>query len=299
MRSSDARDADRGDHEMNTITLHAQITGLARTTANPETNTAAADAALWRSAALLLRERTYTSESRDVRVRIDWKPLVDRDEDDDSIALEMQLSDGREQPDVRDASSFVDLFFHDVFLILNLAVPGSFGGVIATLAEGEYRGSEVSLSARAFEYAWATSTRNGWPRIEPLPLADVIVWYDALRLGTSQVATEDVAKALFVLLHLARREEDETMSVLRLGQALEALLGESARSPKLTQFFALRDSIAHGSGPVLHPMADDALDATADDASFELVEASDFAGSVLVSAIQERVERRRDAGVPF
>jgi hypothetical protein len=288
MRSSDARDADRGDHDMNTTTLHAQITGLGRTTANPETNTAAADAALWRSAALLLRERTYVTPAGDVRIRIDWTPIIDRDEEDDSVPLEVQYVDERDSPDVRDAASFVDLFFHDVFLLLNIAVPGSFGGVIATLAQGEYRGSEVALSARMFEYAWATSTRRGSPVIEPLPLAEVIVWYDALQLGTSQVATTNVAKALFVLLHLARNEEDETTAVLRLGQALEALGSRDA----LAQFFTLRDAIAHGTGPVLHPMADDALDESVDDASFELVEASDFAASVVVSEIQARVRRR-------
>jgi hypothetical protein len=289
MPSSDARNAERGDHDMNTTTLHAQITGLARTTANPETDTTAADAALWRSAARLLRERTYGTAEGDVRVRIDWTPLVDRDEpglDDDSIPLEMQFVDERGKPDLRDASSFVDLFFHDVFLMLNLAVPGSFGGVVATLAEGDYRGSEITLNAHVFEYAWATSARRGSPKIEPLPLAEVIVWYDALQLGTQQVATTNVTKALFVLLHLARKEEDEAIAVLRLGQALEAL-GVSATS----QFATLRDSIVHGTGPVLHPMADSALDATADDASFELVDASDLAASVLVSALQKHVRK--------
>lgn len=278
---------------MNTTTLHAQITGLARTTANPEIDTAAADAALWRSASRLLRERTYATAEGDVRVRIDWTPLIERDEpglDDDSIPLEMQFVDEREEPDLRDASSFVDLFFHDVFLLLNLAVPGSFGGVVATLAEGEHRGSELTLNAHVFEYAWATATRNGRAKIEALPLADVIVWFDALQLGTQQVATTGVAKALFLLLHLARRDEDESIAVVRLGQALEAL-GESA-TPQLV---TLRDAIVHGSGPVLHPMADSGLDESADDASFELVEASDLAASLLVSALQSQVERRRSS----
>ncbi|HEX6641338.1 MAG TPA: hypothetical protein VF215_09510, partial [Thermoanaerobaculia bacterium] len=140
----------------------------------------------------------------------------------------------------------------------------------------------------------ATATRNGRPKIEVLPLADVIVWYDALQLGTQQVATTAVAKALFVLLHLARRDEDESIAVVRLGQALEAL-GESA-TPQLV---TLRDAIVHGSGPVLHPMADSGLDESADDASFELVEASDLAASLLVSALQAQVERPRPAGVPL
>lgn len=267
---------------MNT-TLHVQITGLGRTTANLETLTSAADAALWPSASEVLRERAYVTPTGAVRVSVDWNPLADRGEDDDLVALDVNVADGRPNPDPRDAVTFVELFFHDVFLLLNLAVPGSFGGAIVILADGEHRASEIALSARLFEYAWATATRNGGPSIEPLPLADVVRWYDALQMGTQQLATTDVTKALFLLLHLARAEENESASVLLLGQALEALSKDAPR------FFEIRDAIVHGTAPVLHPMADGALDDRVDDASIELVNAADLAASIVVSAIQERV----------
>ncbi len=272
-------------------TLHVQITGLGRTTANLETLTTAADTALWRSAAEVLRERAYVTATGAVRVSVDWNPFIDRDDDDALVALDVRVADERGKADPRDVVSFVELFFHDVFLLLNLAVPGSFGGVIVILADGEHRASEVALSARLFEYAWATATRNGEPSIEPLPLAEVVRWYDALQMGTQQLATTDVTKALFILLHLARAEENESTSVLRLGQALDAL---SEAPPR---FFELRDAIVHGTAPVLHPMADDALDDRVDDASIELVNAADLASSVIVSAIQKRV-RLATSGAP-
>lgn len=278
---------------MNT-TLHVQITGLGRTTANLESLTTAADEALWRSAAEVLRERVYASAAGAVRVSIDWRPLLER-EDEALVALEVQVADEREKGDPRDVVSFVELFFHDAFLLLNLAVPGSFGGVIVTLADGWHHASEVALSARLFEYAWATASRNGRPSIEPLPLADVVRWYDALETGTQQLATASVNKALFVLLHLAQAEENESMSILRLGQALEALFGGvSSQAPNeaLPRFFELRDAIVHGTAPVLHPMADDALDDRIDDASIELVNAADLASSVIVGAIQDRIRNR-------
>lgn len=292
---------------MSTTTLHIQITGLGRTTANLETLTNAADAALWRSAAVGLRERAYATATGAVRVNVDWRPLFERDDDDDLVALDVQVVDEREKADPRDAVSFVELYFHDTFLLFNLAVPGSFGGVVMTLSGREHRASEVSLNARLFEYAWATAKRNGWPSIEPLPLADVVSWYDALQIGTQQLATVGETKALFVLLHLARAEENESISILRLGQALEALfegpsslcsriatlLGDWTKLDNaLTRFFELRDAIVHGTAPVLHPMADDALDDRIDDASIELVNAADLAASIVVSAMQERIRRR-------
>src|SRR5688572_27256368 len=188
---------------MNANTLHVQLTGLVRTTANLESVTTAADIAVWRSAAEVLRERTYANEHGTVRVQVDWDPLVMRDHaDDESVQFEVQVIGAGE----RDAASYAALFFHDAFLMLNLAVPGSFGGTIAILSGG----SEIALSARMFEYAWAASSRNGSPSIDVLQLRDVVAWYDGLQLGTQQVATDGVAKALFLMLHLARREEDES-----------------------------------------------------------------------------------------
>jgi hypothetical protein len=276
---------------MNTHTLHVQLTGLARTTANLESITNAADVAVWRSAAEVLRERAYATEDGAVRVQVDWDPLVMRDHADEGpVQFEVQVTDERAKADARDAESFAALFFHDAFLMLNLAVPGSFGGVLTILSGG----SEIALSARLFEYAWAAASRNdsagsrnGSPHIEPLPLPDVRAWYDALALGAQQLATDGVAKALFILLHLARRDEDESTSVVRLGQALEAL--EVGVAP---HFFELRDAIVHGVAPVLHPLADDALDARVDDESLELVNASDFAASVVVGTLQARIRGR-------
>jgi hypothetical protein len=277
--------------KMNT-TLHVQITGLGRTTANHETLTTGADETLWRSAAEVLRERAYATATGVVRISADWSPLTEREDEAlvaSVVALEVQVADERENGDPRDVVSFVELFFHDVFLLLNLAVPGSFGGVIVTLADGWHQASEVALSARLFEYAWATATRNGRPSIEPLPLADVVRWYDGLETGTRQLATASATKALFILLHLARGEENESMAILRLGQALEALqVGNEA----LPRFFELRDAIVHGTAPVLHPMADDALDDGIDDATIELVNAADLASSMVVSEIQALVSHR-------
>lgn len=265
---------------MKTNTLHVQLTGHARTTANLESVTTATDIAVWRSAAEVLHERTYATDGGAVLVQVDWDPLVMRDHADESpVQFEAQVRGAED----RDAASFVALFFHDAFLTLNLAVPGSFGGTITILSAG----SEIALNARVFEYAWATSSRNGGPPIDVLPLIDVVQWYDGLQLGTQQVATDGVAKALFLLLQLARQEEDESASVVRLGQALEAL--DTGAAP---HFFELRDAIVHGVAPVLHPLADDALDDRVDDESLALVNASDLAASIVVSALQRLVRDR-------
>jgi hypothetical protein len=286
--------------------LDVRIAGMGRTTTDLEEITTEADRVVWRSAATVLHERSYRSGGGTVRVMIDWTPLTERGTDD-SVRLALEVIDEREGLALGDLPAFVELFFHEAFLLLNLAVPGSFGGVIAA-SGGACRINVMTLDARIFEYAWVSTVRTGWPRVELLPLAEVIAWYDALELGTQQLATSDLAKVLFHLLHLARGEAGTPMSLLRLGHALEALFDERqaalpsriesllGRWPNLyvalLQFFDARQAIADGSAPVVHPMHDDALDPRLDDPSLEGIDHADLVAGIVVSGLQGRIRGR-------
>ena len=215
----------------------------------------------------IVRERVYGA----VRVTAEWPAQLATPEI--RVALEVSGDVGR-----RDAPAYIELFFHDVFLLLNLAAPGSFGGTIS-ITGGELRVRELTFSPRMFDYA------SGLAR---LPLDQVTRWYDALRLGTQQVATTGEAKALFQLLHLARGEENEQESVVRLASAAEALDG--AKVPRL---FALREQIASGRTPVFHPMHDEALDERVLDATREWIEITDAAATAVVTVLQERIRSSR------
>lgn len=208
----------------------------------------------------VVRERVYGAAS----VTADWSP--------ERVALSV-----RGDVDRRNAPAFVELFFHDAFLLLNLAAPGSFSGTILTTG-GELRVHELKFGRRVFAPA----------KRDRLPLANVTAWYDGLRIGTQQVATTAEAVALFQLLHLARNEEDEEESILRLARAAEALLG---RPESLRRLFELRDDIAFGRVPVFHPMHDDALDPRVEDATREWIDVADAATAAVIGALQERIRR--------
>lgn len=177
--------------------------------------------------------------------------------------------------DRRDAPAYVELFFHDVFLLLNLSTPGSFGGTIS-IAGGELRVRELTFSPRVFDYATG---------LERLPLERVVRWYDSLSIGTQQVAGGDEAAALFQLLHLARQEEDEEQTILRLAHAAEALGVQQAPA----RLFDLRQLIAQRRAPVLHPMHDDSLDPRVEDSLREWLEVADAAGSMVIAELQKRI----------
>lgn len=219
-----------------------------------------------------LGERVYATEAGTVRVRAEWSAPTNGTP---VIRVPLHVVDERANGDARDVPAFVELFFHDAFLLFNLAAPGSFGGTIS-VSGGAYRVHELTFDARLFEYAAAS--------LAALPLSDVAAWYDSLQNGTSQLATTAVTKALFQLLHLARGAEDDDMAVIRLAQSAEAL------QVPVEGVAALRETILRGIAPVLHPMADDALDATLDDPSFDRSAAIDDAARQVIGTLQSLVE---------
>lgn len=309
--------------------LTLQIKPYERSSENRKFDCDEADVHLLWEAAGLLGERAYACDNGSVRVRLDWSPLIvwrrrdaERNENIDlddeatwdaaseelpSVDATVRFIDDREQGHELDAHSYIELFLHESFLMLNVAVPGSFGGRMRWSEDG-FRSRDVFLDARVFETAWATAATHDWPRIEPLSLSQVMAWYDALGIGTQQVATTSTARALFHLLYLARGEEEDATSMVRLALALEAmfdarasflapriesLLGRTASLPEqLRRFVDDRDAIVLGTAPVAHPMYDDSLDPRADDASFDFTETVDFASRVIVGALQQQVRSK-------
>lgn len=212
----------------------------------------------------VVRERAYG----EVRVIAKWPHELAQPEV--RVALEVM---GELEP--RDAPAYVELFFHDIYLLLNLASPGSFGGTIS-ISGGELQVRELSFDPRAFVYAAPLGT---------LPLGDVIRWYDRLEFGTQQLATGGVTIALVQLLHLAREPEREEESIQRLAVAAEQL---SLAAPQ--RLLELRDEIARGRAPVIHPMHDDALDTRVEDVTAEWIDVAEAAAHLVIGALQQKVK---------
>lgn len=103
-----------------------------------------------------------------------------------------------------------------------------------------------------------------------------------------QIAEDGVATALFQLLHLARAPEREEDSILRLAIAVEALGRRSAAPPRL---FELREEIAFGRTPALHPMHDDVLDPRVEDVTREWIDVADAAMQLVIETLRELCSR--------
>src|SRR5437764_11754984 len=128
---------------MNEVLLDAEIGGIGRAV---ELGAAAeeADRQVWRGAAEVLGERAYAG----ALVRAEWGSLQQAD----TVRLALRIV-------ADDPLWYAELYLHDVFLMFNLAAPGSLGGTVSIGS------SSFALDQRVFEYAWAT----GGARIEFIP----------------------------------------------------------------------------------------------------------------------------------
>jgi hypothetical protein len=208
--------------------------------------TRAADTAeFFRGAAAVLCDRAYG----DILVQADWTPLAS---DEDVVRMEVTVI-GQLAP--RDVPAYVELFFHDAFLLFNIALPGSFGGAI-TVTGGELCVNDLSFDAAPFAC--------GAPSV---PLAEVVAWYHS---GTNQIASSPMQTVLFHLLHIGRGNHDEWMQRVRLNECLKAL--------------GVDESI--DETPVLHPMHDESLDERIDDAATDVI---DRAMVRVLRAVQDAV----------
>ena len=242
---------------MSEVLVDAEISGIGRAV---ELGAAAeeADRLVWQSAGEVLGERAYGA----ARVRADWAVMREAD----TVRLPLRVVGD-------DPMWYAELFVHDVFLMFNLAAPGSFGGTISLAGGGDF-----VLDQRPFEYAW--SAARGAARIEFIPLPRVAAWYDALRIDPARAADTPVARALFHLLHLARSAEDEVLSIVRLAQAAEALHAGDQ------MLFALRDAVVRSDAPVSHPAVDD------DERSLQRIDVIDAALAAVVAALQKSIRSR-------
>jgi len=240
---------------MGDVTLDAEIGGIGRAVELGAT-AAEADRQVWRGAAEVLGERAW----RGARVRADWAAVRQGEE---TIRLPLRVV-------ADDPLWYAELFLHDVYLLFNLAAPGSFGGTVSITG-----GEEFALDQRPFEYAWANSGAG----IEFIPLLRVAAWYDALRIDPTRAADTPVGRALFHLLHLARNANDEVLAIVRLAQAAEALrAGE-------TMLFELRNAVVRADAPVSHPIVDN------DERTLQRIDIADDAMAAVVAALQKSIKR--------
>jgi hypothetical protein len=299
-----------------------------------ETEAAAIEA--WEAAVLLLESRKLRADGAVYHLTMNWRPLLGLHRRHYAAMsyihkhgfkdLDRRIRNARfprrsakipitaRSAGGRNLSGAVESALHDVFLIMNIAVPGCCNFYKAELVHPERKG-DLSLSNTNFELCTLPSKSFKRPKAKFLPLRNVISWYDVIRVGATQVPNSPSERALFALLHLAKLDGD-LLSVVWIFYALESLLqtrvGENFGSivkrltlllelgsneiailrKQMRVLYDMRSSVIHGGFEVIHPMNNDGLDKRAERVFGHVLDAIEYGHAIVVAAIQKMVERQ-------
>jgi Apea-like HEPN len=212
-------------------------------------------------------------------------------------------------------------FLIDLFLIANLASPGSFNLYRSYIrdtskdpAKDPLAQTDLDLSEHVFETAWHEARAFEWLKVGFIPFDTVAAWCEKLELNGKSAATTDVERTLFSLLHLGRASFMDPSAVLWLASALESLFDTPSGSSfsflchriallldlskeelaelrrRMRQFYDIRNAFVHGGARILHPLADD-RDAVVQAEVSDLLATTNFAAGVLIGSVQELIRR--------
>lgn len=304
----------------------------------------------WKAANDLLGKREFDYKGHLSALEVDWRPVIRRYQRHYRVMQELYsaigtpavsqiiekfpqskiklsakiLVNSEKAETVRNSylQSVLESFLYDVFLIMNIAAPGSCGFSVATLRQKDQQPStrirrvfqrELSLSSFYFEAAHLDSWEGNWPPVKFVEVEKVAGWFFAVRSGVSQVPKNRMEKILIALLHIAKLDVSP-MVIIWLFYALETLFdtkaGENFRvlieriqillSPSdreikmlrknLRKLYDLRSGIVHGGLEVIHPMRDELLDPSVDEEYIRLMDATNFGFTLLLSSIQSVIE---------
>lgn len=304
---------------------------------------------IWKAIAPIVRERTYQHDGCDIRVQVDWEPihLLLAEELRDSLDLISEPPPGmvkkiiyvRMSPEEIQAANanreksisayveisgqnelsnynwhpefFVETYLYDLFLVLNLAVPGSADFLNVTVHSMGHSPERLGLSA----YYWwsAYQAKDQWPLLHVIAPRVVAAWFYSVRQGFAQVPESSVERALFAMLHVCRsggRPEDiiwlfyafESLFQTRVGENFSALLErlqlilqpdsqqEKQLRKQLRAMYDLRSSFVHGGFSVIHPIHSEVMDKRVDDSYRRIIDLSEYGAKLLLACLQRYIQ---------
>jgi hypothetical protein len=206
-------------------------------------------------------------------------------------------------------SFFVENYLYDVFIILNLALPGV--ADLMNLRIQRDANKDPSTPIRLASYYLYTAYEQGgeWPYITEIDVSLVESWYTSFRQGISQIPNSPLERAIFAMLHVCRsdgRPEDvvwlfhalESLLQTRVGENFSALVDrlilvlnpnakqEAHMKSKLREMYNHRSGFVHGGLKIIHPMHNEVMDHRVSDAYDSTIQLSLYGIKLLIACFQ-------------
>lgn len=288
---------------------------------------------LWSQLPQLFSKRTYRRHNEDITLSPDWSIVLPRLNDIRNlrrlsaaereeashrlfweldniilpIAVEVEsTSFDRSVLDYSD-TGVADLLMYDMFLVMNLAVPGSFAcGQMPPESDHMFPFYDVFiLTLQTDEYDYL----NGDPCIDP---KKVMSWYTEVHDASRQISANPAERALFALLHLSCIHLITPELIMWLANAIEGLYVSpdpihkllAARAEALLEiplierkrfraalrrFYEFRSDYVHGRQDVPHLLCEPSYDEKAGKYAEKLCEAQEFGLCLLLATLRKYI----------
>lgn len=282
----------------------------------------------WKDAKEFIAERkSHYFDSEEIKTKADFDEMMEkmneyiRRKEVGLIreSLEIELSVYNSDNDRFTDLGYVINVLYQIFLAMNLAVPGSCDFYSAAVSPLSSDGNDprkeelLLLTGSVFEGAAELGEKWNWPILQDLPIQKVLGWIQQIGLPESHFAHFTTERAIYGLLHVCNQTDISPSEVVWLAQALETLfdtpqagiskvlreriflvLGEPSENSKkikkaINAFYDYRSRYVHGEIPIPNPMSLRLSDSSLDDFINELMEHVDLAILLVVAALQKLI----------
>ena len=249
-----------------------------------------------------------TSVDEEAIISVDWRKYIDNSENSNSLQVKIVLNTDNfinDRAIENYLSYYIDVYLHELFLILNLSIPGS-----VSLFQTKYRGREIDIDNYFFANSLEWSNEINWLTIAHIPIQDVATWYKSLNIGIRQISNTNLERVIFSLLHVCNDECASPNGLIWLAHSLESLfqspknsigttmisraykiLGEpNVNSKKIkkmfNEFYDLRSRYVHGEFNIHHPSFNNILDDDIDEYYNKITPSYTIGFSIIVACLQ-------------
>ncbi|WP_143504054.1 MULTISPECIES: hypothetical protein [unclassified Pseudomonas] len=215
---------------------------------------------------------------------------------------------------------FAEKYLYDIFFIMNMSVPGSceFLNVrfykSADSVQVSRDVARFNLSSYNFEEGYFDCLNGKTFAPIELPLEQVNSWYQRLGLGVKQKADNQVARAIYALLHVCKSDIDinsiiwifhalESIYTTRVGEGVPGIANrmiglidldvskKKAVTNNLRSLYNYRSAFVHGGYEVHHPMGSEVLDKRLDADRFDIYDGCRVGFNLVVLSIQKLIQK--------
>jgi hypothetical protein len=207
------------------------------------------------------------------------------------------------------ARHYLEHFFCDVFLALNLATPGCCNFCVAKIPHSiPLFVKEMGLSASVVEHGWYESTKHHQMRL--IPFRRVWLWLEGVIPTVKQVAETNAQRLLFSLFNIFQSWSYSPVQLIWIAHALEAIFKQRPAqgsalmfqricsaftiptidrkkfSARLRRMYDERHAFVHGGLDIAHPLENEVVDPDLNRYTARLIPHVDFGAQLVVSTAQ-------------